>query len=129
MRTPNAAPPPSAVMPPQYKSGDVLADSFQDFSLYEGAKGWWYFFNYSPGDSLITLDSNGTAWASYNNNYDSLLIDARTQHPSATNGIIQISAVRSWVSMYEGTVHVTGSFKIGHDGAGGGVQVQSDGQV
>ncbi len=124
--TTNAAPTPPAVMPPQYKSGDVLADSFQDFSLYQGAKGWWYFFNYSPGDSLITLDSNGTAWASYNNNYDSLLIDARTQHPSATNGIIQISAVRSWVSMYEGTVHVTGSFQIGHDGDGVGVQVQVD---
>ena len=60
--------------------------------------------------------------------YPSLAITATTLYPSATAGIVQVSAVRRWTSAVTGNVQVSGSFQIGHDGDGVGVTVMVNGQ-
>ncbi len=118
-------PPPTTTPPSGPVSGTVLADSVQGFSNTQGGNGWSYGTFYGDGTTLSPLSSSGSTWTG---SYDQVSVDATTQHPSATDSILQVSAVRRWTSNYEGTVHVTGSFQIGHDGDGVGVRVLADGQ-
>ncbi|HKB92184.1 MAG TPA: GDSL-type esterase/lipase family protein [Opitutaceae bacterium] len=114
--------PPAGTAPPP-PSNTVLADSVQDFSLTDGYNGWSYGDFYGDRMTLEPVHSNGTAWVG---NYDGLLINAQTQHPSATDQIVQVSAVRRWTSSYNGSVHIVGKFQIDHNGDGVGVRVLID---
>jgi hypothetical protein len=117
-------------LPPAPPTATLLTDSARDFSSTQGQNGWWYgdFVGSSTALELMT-NYAVTDWTQvWGDAYPYNDVTPGDQHPSST-GSQPVSAVRRWVSTYEGTVHVVGQFQwSGGGGDGVGVSILIDGR-
>ena len=104
----------------------LITDSELDFSKTQGKNGWFYGF-YEEGAFKLMSEFNTTDKVQWNDQYPFLLIAPAEQHPSLQEDK-PMSAVRRWVSSFDGKIEIRAEFYHGSEGDGVGVSVCMDGQ-
>jgi hypothetical protein len=121
-------------LPPPPPTETLLTDSTRDFSGTQGQNGWWY--GDFVGNSTVLEPMTNCAvtdWTQvWGDQYPYNTVTSGDQHPSTTFTLLlgnqPVSAVRRWVSNYEGVVHIVGQFQWeGGGGDGVGVSILIDG--
>jgi hypothetical protein len=108
-----------------------LADAAAGFSDQQGYQGWNYGVFLGTSTTFEPLPTvRTTDWKQeWTGPYAAISITDVDQHPSST-GSENVSAVRRWVSSYDGTARISGRFRLAAlQGDGVRIRVLVDGQV